>query len=154
MAGFVTYFTIPLYIISRLFSAIYPILILAFVLHYKLWDSIAILQMLMLVVYLSLEFIVFVLFCMIFHVSYLQWHIMPGKRWLQDNGASQISKYVKEYFYPHLMIIPIRNFLIEYHFGRDIGPIIISYLQLELTKENPTLMSLEEFNKQMQQNQE
>ena len=77
------------------------------------------------------------------NVVYLQWHILPGKGWV-SSGAVTYSKYIKQYYYPRLMTIPIQNFLIYYYCGRDIGSIIVSYLQMTATD---NLLSLSQFNR-------
>ena len=78
------------------------------------------------------------------YVTYLQWHILAENDWM-GNGAVNYSRYIKEYYYPRLMTIPIQNFLIHYYCGRDIGSIIMSYLQITASDD---ILTLEEFEKQ------
>lgn len=126
-------------------SIIYPMLVLLLIIVNNGWDKIHILQRLMLIIYLIFELIVLVLLAKVLYISYLQWHLFPGSVFLGE-GVGKYCKYIKEYYYPRLMIIPIQNFLIQYYCGTDIGSIIISYLKIG---KNDDIVTFDEFNKQL-----
>lgn len=119
----------PLYLLSRLGSLVFPLGIVFLLSYYNLWNTVDTLQLSMLIVYLALELFIFILFTFLIRTIYLQWHIMPGREHLGES-ISKFTEYIQEYFYPHLISIPIATFLIHYYCGHDIGRIIVSYLPL------------------------
>ena len=131
LVGLITFIFGPLYIISRLFSFFFPLIIVV----YLFIDSsssahdIDIVQWCMLIIYSILVMIVLVLNVFMFYYSYYESFILPNNKFETLYPFSkEFVEYVKDYCYPQVMIVPIRDYLVRQAFGKDVGNIIISYL--------------------------
>ena len=141
LIGLITFVLGPLYIISRLISVLFPVIIVIALLIEDLvkndndddegnvFARIDRLQWLMLGIYSFLEVIVIGLMILVMHHSYYESFLLPNNKFASlEPFCQEFVEYVTEYCYPRLMIAPIRDYLVEQVFGKDVGSIILSYL--------------------------
>ncbi len=127
----------PFYVISRFITLFYPVFIvlyLYFGYNVNIWytKDIDVFQIIMITIYIILCAILSILFYYNIKEQYLMAHILPSKGYLErvvldeEEMKIKIKKITNHYF--GMTVIPIRRAMIIEFFGRDLGPIIVSYL--------------------------
>ena len=122
----------PIYLISRLFQLFFPV----FIIFYAIFEiehginEIDMLQWIMLCIYLIFVCIVCILTGFMTYYSYYESYILPASKKLPGLNPHEdlFVKFVIDYFYPQLIIAPIRDYLVRDVFGKDVGNIVLSYL--------------------------
>ena len=121
---------IPLYIVSRVFKIIFPVIIIIYIGINNLWLDTDLFQMFMLTFYMIILLPLWLLLYNVLILYHSRWYITLGKK---VNGVDSmrstklILKNVNKY-YNSILAIPFRRQLLINKFGRDIGDIIDKYL--------------------------
>ena len=138
LIGLITFVLGPLYILSRIFTFIFPLFIVLYLLFVNnigsrsndllSWKQIDLLQWLMLAVYSFLVFVVLILNFLLLYRSYYESLILPHNKLVNlAPFANEFVEYVTDFCYPRLIVSPIRDYLVIETFGKDVGGIILSY---------------------------
>ena len=143
--GLLTFILLPLYLISRIFSILFPIIIVIILSIETNLDEnnnnnnnnnisnvfagIDTLQWMMVAIYSTLEVVVLIINGLLVYKTYYESLLLPNNNFasLEPFGENFVE-YVTEYCYPRLIIAPIRDFLVRQVFGKDVGNLILSYL--------------------------
>ena len=121
----------PIYIISRVIAFCYPLLILC-CLYFNgigLFDFDPF-QLIMMAIYILLEMVVIILFCVNVSEQYLMYHILWSYSLLPRVGSNDVSTEIQRItkHYMSVRTLVMRKSFIFDQFGMDIGTIILSYL--------------------------
>ena len=147
----VVYILAPLYLISRIVGLMFPIIIILYVNGYGLWNDIDGLQWSLLGIYTCLFLAVIILCLFIVPRAYYQSFILPGADIFPTliPGSKLFVNFVKDYYYPKLIITPIRDYLIKDIFGVDVGRIILKYLGDLNVDDGKTVLNFTQFKEAM-----
>ena len=95
----------------------------------NLWKDINVLQWAMLIIYAVFVVVVLILNSFMLYYSHYESYVLPNNSFQTLSIFRQeFAEYVRDYCYPQLMIVPIRDFLVREAFGKDVGSIVLSYL--------------------------
>ena len=91
-------------------------------------------QVIMISVYLALCSVLSILFVWNCSEQYLLAHLLPGNSYTKTisggyRDVEQLTKEITNHYY-NIVIIPIRQAVVIDVFGKDIGPVILSFLPL------------------------
>ena len=120
----------PFYYLSKLFNIFLPFIIVIslYVEGYDLFRDIDTFQVVMLLIYVTFEFMIVGIGFSVMREQYLLWHIMPGEQIDSNYKPFNVTKAMIEATYNKMITIPVRNALVNKKYG-DIGKIIIEYCE-------------------------
>eukprot|EP01084_Bolivina_argentea_P227906 384993_1 len=135
ISGPITFVGGPIYFLSRILNLFFPlwiILYLYFGYNINIWNTneIHLFQVVMITIHIALCVLLSILFYWNCCEQYLMAHILPSSRRIHEinNVESQKElKLITNHYYG-IVVIPIRRAMVMEKFGRDLGPIILSYL--------------------------
>ena len=148
--AFVTFVLGPLYFASRVLSLLFPIIIVIYLNENDLLFEVDSLQWLMFGCYLSLVLILCVLLAFMSYYAYYESFILPSNDTFPSLHPfyDEFVTYVEDCSYPQLIIAPIRDYLVLNVFGKDVGGIVLSYLdEFSLDSKGSFLDFLEKLGK-------
>ncbi len=124
------YISLPVYILSRIATILYPYFIIGYLYYYDLWFKMHIFELSMLAFYILLHLVLLVLGVFVCRTHRWLWHVAPGvtevNKWRDD-----VIPFLKKCysFYDSIQWLPVTKQIVFERFGADIGDIIIAYLK-------------------------
>ena len=130
------YFFIPIYLIGRLLTVVFPYYLVWYVWYYQLVFKLQLFELIMVGVYILLQIITFIFAFFVFRTHFWLWHILPGQlknvhtiTWKHDsNDKNKFFQNVYKY-YDEIQWLPYARKIVVDKFGQDIGGIIVDYLK-------------------------
>jgi hypothetical protein len=118
--------TIPLYICSRIFHLIFPLIVIGYVCYSDLWFEVALLQYLLLLIYVSLVLLLCWLSIYVLELHHAMMFLAPGQsKYIARRKDIMLS--VNQY-YNGCVSIKVKVRLLSEKFGKDIATIICTYI--------------------------
>ena len=126
------YILVPIYLLSRVFTIIYPYILVSYIFYYDLFFKLDLFELTMLGVYIFLQLIIFVFGFFVVRTHLWLWHIAPGKvrwqaNWKSVDANDMIACCYK--YYDQIQWLPFAQEIVLQRFGKDIGGIIVEYLR-------------------------
>ena len=126
------YVAVPIYILSRIFSIIFPYFLVVYICYYQLFWKLDSFELTMLGVYLCLQLMVFILAIFVIRIHLWLWHILPSRK-KGSMGLHLINKndFMQRIYkhYDEVQWLPFAQEIVLQRFGKDIGGIIVEYLK-------------------------
>ena len=119
----------PVFVFCKLLQAIFPYIILGYLLYYDELLNIDLFQLVMLFICIGLQFILFILGIMVCRIHWWLWHINPGHFGIylaQQTTGEQFMASIQKW-YIEINWIPIIQKYLDEIYGRDISDIIMDY---------------------------
>ena len=128
------YVGVPIYVLSRIFTIIFPYFLVIYIYYYQLFWKLDIFELTMLGVYIFLQLMVFIVGFFVIRLHLWLWHILPTKRrWqmlLSSNKYDKKKFMQRTYkFYDEIQWLPFAQEIVFQRFGNDIGGIVVEYLK-------------------------
>ena len=125
------YIFLPLYILSRICTILYPYYLVFYIYYYDLFFKLNPFELTMLGVYIFLQLVVFIFCILVFRTHWWLWHILPGQmnynmNWRDGKEKDFFGATFK--YYDEIQWLPYASTIVVDHFGNDIGGIIVDYL--------------------------
>ena len=126
------YVGIPIYGLSRIFTILYPYMIVFYIGYYNLLFKLDLFELTMLGVYIFLQWVTFILGFFVLRTHLWLWHILPGKRkyrmkWHEVDRKEILRETFK--YYDQVQWLPFATQIVVRKFGQDIGGIVVDYLK-------------------------
>eukprot|EP01083_Nonionella_stella_P070603 189006_1 len=127
--SFFIYF--PVFVFCKGLQAVFPYIILGYLLYYGQFMNVHLFQLVMLITYIGLQFVWLGLGIMVCRIHWWLWHIYPGRNWLPLKEDVSVQKFIGpiDEWYEGKTRIPIIRKYVFNVFGLDIGHIIMDYYQ-------------------------
>ena len=124
------YISLPIYLLSRIMTILFPYFIIGYVSYYNLWFELNLFELSMLGIYVLLQLIIFIFSFFVFRTHMWLWHILPGSYEMKWNSINVDSFLARMYeFYDSTQWIPITTDILAESLGNDIANIIIDYVR-------------------------
>ena len=126
------YVGIPIYGLSRIFTILYPYILVFYIFYYNLLFKLDLFELTMLGVYIFLQWVTIILGFFVFRTHLWLWHILPGKRKYQMKFHIIDTKAVLGEtfkYYDEIQWLPFATEIVVQRFGKDIGGIVVIYLK-------------------------
>jgi len=121
------YTFIPLYVLSRLLTVLFPFFIVVYLMYYDLLSNVTTLKLVMLFGYIGLQVMIFILGIFVFRIHWWLWHVMPGSYMVgyqcDPNPKSFEGRIRSAYISLQWPVVRI----LANAFGDDIGLLIFEY---------------------------
>ena len=128
----ISYIGIPIYGLSRIFTILYPYILVFYIYYYNLFFKLDLFELTMLGVYIFLQWVTFIFGLFVFRTHLWLWHILPGKRnWQMGWNNIDTKKVLEETYkyYDEIQWLPFATQIVLQRFGKDIGGIVVDYLK-------------------------
>eukprot|EP01083_Nonionella_stella_P054904 144893_1 len=125
----------PAFVFCKVLQAVFPYIILGYVLYHRQLMSVDLFQLVMLITYIGLQFVLLILGVMVCRIHWWLWHIYPGRSWLtlERRSVQHLMQPIDRWYEAKAKIPTIRKCVMNL-FGQDISQIIMDYyenIQLE-----------------------
>ena len=125
------FIAIPVFASCKILQAIFPYIILIYLLYHNQLFNVDLFQFVMLFVFIGLQFIVLILGIMVFRIQYWLWHVDAGQSWIclsySDSKPSTAFLNVMQDWYESKAMIPVIEKYLKIGFGQDVAAIILDY---------------------------
>ena len=125
----VLYISVPIYILSRLCTVLYPYYLIYYIYDNNLWFKLDLFELSMLGIYVVLQNMTFIAGIFAFRTHYWLWHIVPGESYFLEKKKVDIFFHKTYKYYDEIQWLPFVKEIILNQFGKDIGSIIVDYLE-------------------------
>ena len=123
---------IPVFTLCKILQAVFPYIILGYLLYNGELFNVDLFQLVMLFTFIGLQVILFILTVIVMRIHfYLLWYIYPGNNYIylkQDHSASSVLNAIDKWYTVRLWIPEIEK-LLRNLYGEDIQTVIMDYYQ-------------------------
>ena len=125
-------FTLPIYLLSRIVSILFPYFIVVYVSYNGLWTRMELFELVMLGSYIGLQMLVLLLGVSVFRTHWALWHVLPGMSKEQHSWTeNELQPFVQRMhsFYEITSWIPTAKEIVIDEMGLHIGAIVMEYVE-------------------------
>jgi len=127
----IIYISLPIYLLSRIVTILYPYFIVGYLFYYNLWSKMHVFELTMLGIYVFLQITIAIIGFFVLRTHLWLWHIVPSISSYSMTWRADINPFLKKLysFYDSIQWLPITRDIVLDRFGDDIGRIIVEYLK-------------------------
>ena len=124
------YALIPLYLVSRVMTLAFPMVVIGYIAYFGLWTRIDVFQYVMSAVYMVMVLILLVLaLWRVLPLHHALWHIAPGRAevFVNQNRYEEVFELLSLYF-REAKAMPVRNKMVYQLLGPGVAELILAFL--------------------------